>query len=266
MELLESQWFLRMVESAGKSPIDKLVAVFSVTKNWIAAPGIRDLIARDYPSERPRLHACGELKHHLTGFAASARARHPAILASQLVILLQGAIAEEMRNPGAGALDEAARAARAVIAKACELDRRQRWLNRSLGGLAASAVLAAAASFHPLAHDLLHPAAAPRAVALLHAPSPAALLPTGFSPGEMAEILALQRQIEEGHCPAPQLLAMPQGQVTAYMNAVKFRTPDNPAADRENMRAFLAWFRQTRATECYFSPHNGHTAVTWVTR
>lgn len=90
------------------------------------------------------------------------------------------------------------------------------------------------------------------------------MMPVGISPSEMEATLVLHEQIEKGVCPAPQLLVLPPGQMTAYMNVINFRTPENPTADRENIRAFLAWFNKTRSSECYIPPANGHTTVTWT--
>ncbi|HQR51554.1 MAG TPA: hypothetical protein PKW44_07950 [Methylophilaceae bacterium] len=264
MELLDSQWFLRMVAAGGKTPAERLLAVYAITRTWIAAPGIRELFAKAYPANKAALHSCAGLKTHLTEIATAAKVQNPSILASQLVLLLQGAIAEELRNPGAGALEEAENAARAVIASACNIQKRQRLRMRAMGGLTAASILVAIVSLYPHDGRMFSPAVAATAAPL--APAEVAAVPEGVSPDEMEQVLLLQRQIEDGRCPAPQLLALPQGQVTAYMNAINLRTPENPAADRENMRAFLAWFRQTRSTECYFPPSNGHTTVAWVKR
>lgn len=266
MNLLDSAWFQRMVEAAGQRPADQLIAVFSVTKQWISAPGIREQFALAYPPEQPRMHPCTELKRRLTGIATSAHARQPAVLASQLAILLQGAIAEEMRSPGSEALDEAANAARAVIRHACGRSGRERRALAVGGALAMAGLI-----FGLSGHDLWHDASTPALLTHnrnLPPPQPSTTAPRNpaISPDEMVEFIALQREIGAGHCPAPQLLVLPPGQATAYMNALNARTPEDPAADRANMRAFLAWFKQSLSTECYYPPSNGHTAVTWVRR
>ncbi|MBU3735479.1 MAG: hypothetical protein FGM62_00735 [Methylobacterium sp.] len=265
MNLLDSAWFQRMVEAAGQRPADQLVAVFSVTKQWISAPGIREQFALAYPPGQPRMHPCTELKRQLTGIATSARARQPAVLASQLAILLQGAIAEEMRTPGSEALDEAANAARAVIRHACGRSGRER------RALAIGAALAVAGLMFGLTgphhwQDASTPALLTHNRNALPQPSAVASSNLAISPDEMVEFIALQREIGAGHCPAPQLMVLPPGQATAYMNALNARAPEDPAADRANMRAFLAWFKQSLSTECYYPPSNGHTAVTWVRR
>lgn len=255
MELLESLWFFRMVEQQGKSPEKRLLAIFSVTENWLSAPGMRERMLHTQPSGY-FLYNCSKLKEFLTGIAVSAHARNPISLVNQLVILLQGAIAEEMRNPDARAIVEAGKAARAIIAEACP--RKRNTLRFSLGGMAAAALIAAV-GMHPAIKAQWSPSPTYHRVL-----STTETVQANFNPDSTEAVLALQEQIVKGVCPAPQLLAMPPGQVTAYMNVIHFRTPDDPVADRENIRAFLAWFERTRSSECYQPPANGHTTVAWI--
>lgn len=257
MELLDSPWFFRLVEQQGKTPQQRLLAIFSITETWIAAPGIRERLQAQ--TSGFFLYHSGAFKEFLTEIAVSARARNPVSLVNQLVILLQGAIAEEMRNPGARAIGEAGKAAQAIIADACP--RKAHMLRLSLGGIAAAALIAAV-GMYPAVRAQWSPPPAQAAHAVLVSAAPQHV--NHFNPDSVDAVLALQEQINKGICPAPQLLALPPGQATAYMNVIQFRTPDDPAADRENLRAFLAWFQRTRSTECYISPTNGHTAVTWV--
>lgn len=266
MKLLESPWFFRMVEAQAETPAERLIAVFSVTEAWISAPGIRENLSRDYAESSHALYSSIKLKEFLTASAMSAKAQNPASLVNQLVILLQGAVVEEMRNPEMHAIAEAGKAARAVVARSCPGDRKRAVRDRMLGGLAA-AVLVATIGYYPAMQ--LKQAGDAHSTLAAHRNSfivPASSHSGGASPDSVYAVLALQEQIQNGTCPAPQLLALPPGQVTAYMNIINFRTPDNPAADRENIRAFLAWFDKTRSSECYSPPANGHTTVAWVSR
>lgn len=260
MNPLESQWFFRMVEGEAKTPAERLLAVFRVTENWIAAPGIRDDLAASYAKQGYGMQSCLHLKNFLSGLAASAGAEKPDVLANHLVILLQGAIVEELRNPELRAMSEAANAAKAVISQSRSHIRRRRFALLSAGGIAAT-VLATFMGWHMLM-PLLQPPPVTNTVII--ASNKAILLPTGVSPSEMEAVLTLHEQFERGVCPAPHLLALPPGQMTAYMNVINFRTPENPAADRENLKAFMAWFNRTQSTECYFAPKNGHTTVSWT--
>jgi hypothetical protein len=257
MELLESPWFFRMVKQQGRTPAQRLLAIFSVTEAWISAPGIREHMLEKNAAPSRSLYACSELREFLTEIATAARARHPISLVNQLVILLQGAIAEEIRNPHAHAIMEAGKAARAIIDKACQ--RQRPHLRLAMGGMAAAALIVAA-GLQPAVQALWKPVvhAAPRGLVYTAGPV------RDLNPDSIDAVLALHEQIEKGVCPAPQLLALPPGQATAYMNIIQFRTPDNPAADHENIRAFLSWYSSVRSSECYTPPSNGHTTVAWV--
>ncbi len=257
MNPLESPWFFRMVKSEARTPAEQLLAVFQVTEKWIAAPGIRETLADSYMQDSMVMLPCARLREFLSDLASSAGAEKPEVLANHLVILLQGAIAEELRNPELQAMAEAAKAARAVIAQARPHGRRFALL--SAGGVAAT-VLATFMGWHLLTP----PSQEPVTGTVVMPPTHTLLLPTGISPSDMESVLALHEQFERGVCPAPHLLVLPPGQMTAYMNAIHFRTPDNPAADRENLKAFMAWFKKTQSTECYFAPQNGHTTVAWT--
>lgn len=259
MQLFESEWFFKMVESHGKTPAQRLVAIFTIVGQWLAAPGIKETISGEHG-----VLTTFQLKAYLTNTSVAAGANSPSVLAAQLIILLQGAIAEELRDPGIHAMENAAKAAQAVVAKACQPSGRSRTVRWAAAGSGAFAVVAV------LIWHVLLPTNAPRwekgAAVAMHA-SPyihtTASLPMGVNPSEMETVLNLQEQFDRGVCPAPHLLALPPGQLTAYMNAVHFRTPENPEADRANLHAFLAWYERTRAKECYYAPVNGHTLVTW---
>lgn len=258
MNPLESQWFFRMVEGAAKTPAERLLAVFRVAENWIAAPGIRDNLTETYAKQGYGMQACLQLKQFLSGLATSAGAEKPEVLANHLVILLQGAIVQELRNPELRAMSEAANAAKAVIAQSRAHLRRRRNTLLCAGGIAAT-VFAAFMGWQmliPLHQQTLN--------TVIIASNKTILLPTGVSPSDMEAVLTLHEQFERGVCPAPHLLALPPGQMTAYMNVINFRTPENPAADRENLKAFMAWFNKTQSAECYFAPKNGHTTVSWT--
>ena len=255
--LLQSDWFYRMLERQATTPEDRLVAIFSIAGQWISAPGIRESL-----QEEGAAHIPPRLKTYIADTAVAVGANDPHLLAAQLHILLQGALAEELRDPSVGALDHAGKAARAVVLRACQSYKKQQIANWSaVGGLMFALGVLFTWLMMPASQHSLSPAEASIAN---RSPNRTVLtMPTGVSPGDMEAALKLQDQIERGYCPAPQLLELPEGQVTAYMNVIHFRTPENPAADRRNLHNFLSWFKQTRATECYYPPVNGHTLVKW---
>ncbi|HEY3327092.1 MAG TPA: hypothetical protein VGK14_07950 [Novimethylophilus sp.] len=136
MDTLEIRWFFRLVEKCGKSPAERLVAVFAIVESLVQSPELREKLMQEFPGDVHCLYAALELKEFLTGLAA-ANIANPTGLAHQLAILLQGAIAEELRNPHTGALREAAKVAQVVIEKSGKKSAVQNAGWMSVGGVAA---------------------------------------------------------------------------------------------------------------------------------
>lgn len=262
MDMPEQQWFFRLVEKYGKSPVERLVAVFGIVENLMQAPDIRKRLAHEFPGDANCLYTASELNRFLAELAGSAGMIDPAGVAQQLAILLQGAIAEELRNPRTGALSEAAKVARVVVSKSDRVS-----LFRNFGkhaGWASAGAVAALLLMLAMgwltADQPKQVDAMPTVVTMRVAHN----MPAGVSPDEIDAVLTLQEQIKRGICRAPHLLALPPGQMTAYMNVIESRTPEDPAADERNLRQFLAWFDTIKSQECYTPPMNGHTAVRWT--
>jgi hypothetical protein len=244
MQLLESEWFFRMVDEQDSTPAGRLVAVFTVAEQWISAPGIREQII-GVPSITEKL------KDYLTRTAVSVGVSNPTMLSAQLLMLLQGAIAEELRNPEVHALQYAATAAQVVVARACRANRKKRLVQWSA---AASVLVSAMAVLLWQAHTPLT-----KVPTLAYIPDETFMrtampMPGGVDPSMMAAAFTLQKKVDHGICPAPRLVNLPSSQVTAYMNVISFRTPENPAADRASLEAFLTWYEQALGRECYYPP------------
>lgn len=258
MQLFNSEWFFKMVEHQWKTPNARLVAVFTLTGQWISAPGMKEMFA-----DRQSVQSTARLTHYLIETAQSAKADNPAMLATQLLILLQGAIEEELRDPDANALQNAAMAAQAVVAHACRNHSRKRITQWSA---IASVTLALTAALIWQALPQAPATASTSTASTQNNPylqTSERAMPIGINPSDQEAALNLQEKFNRGICPAPHLLALPQGQMTAYLNVIHFQTPENTSADRENLHAFLAWFNQAQASECYYAPANGHTLATW---
>lgn len=253
-----SAWFFRLVEEEARSPADRLLAIFRVAEKWMAAPGIRESLVA-HMADRPHpFHGDAELRGFLIGLAHASGAQKPDILAHHLLILLQGALIEELRSPELHALTEARNAAQAVITQSRPRLRQRKLATATLGGVAATLLIGL--GFWQLGIGPMQHQSKPIVVAQASQHT----APIGINPSDMEAVLTLHEQFERGICPAPHLMALPPGQVTAYTNVINFRTPENPAADRENLRAFMTWFNKTQSTECYFAPKNGHTTATWT--
>jgi hypothetical protein len=256
MEILQSPWFFSMVEKRGRTPQERLMAVFAITGEWIAAPGLSDKFSPEVLLDKPSEQSFAPLTVFLSRLASAAHARNPAMLSNQLALLLMGAIAEQLRHPEMQVLEEAAGAAQVLITTACSPATTRRYAYAS--GLAAT-VLAAVVGWHVLSQP--SPVPAPTHLAVYHATMPVAV--NHINPDEIEAVLALHDQIMRGECRAPHLAMLPPAETTAYMNVIEFRQPDDPAADAAGLRAFMTWFNTIHATECYPQHSNGHTSVVW---
>jgi hypothetical protein len=260
MDILNSAWLLDMLKKAGGKPADQVLALFSCVENWMAAPGIREQFVERIHADTLLLHECPALAQRLQELASAAGVQQPPVFVSQVLMLLQGAIAEEIRSPASGAFHAAREAVRALLltARGGRNLNGKRYALLAGGAVAALVMLAGVQVLGERDHGSFHQktqAALQRGTAVVTAQ---------ISPDVVEEVLTLQKQIDAGICPSPQLLTMPQDQMATYMDLIHFRRSDHPGADSARLRDFLAWYNQNRSWECYYPPANGHTSVAWM--
>lgn len=265
MEILGSPWFFSMVEKRATSPQKRLLAIFTVVGEWMAAPGICEQFSATAISGIPVSPGFRHLTSFLTRHAQAANAANPAALSQQLSLLLIGAIAEQHRTPSLPVMDGAISAAEVLVHKACasRAGKKTAWL----GGIAATLMISATAWLM-----LSHPAPARQDTAYQSSGYQTAAYPLSqpgdrqLSPDEIEAVLALHDQITSGECRAPHMAMLPPGQTSAYMNLVESRQSDDPVADRAAIRAFMTWFNTIHATECFPKHENDHINAAWVKR
>lgn len=261
MDILESHWFFSMVEKRGASPRDRLLAVFLVVGDWMSAPGIRSQFSVNAIAAIPATPGYRFLTEFLARQALSAKASNPAVLSTQLGLLLIGAIAEQLRHPELQIMSDATEAARVLINQACASRPNRKWL---YGGSIAATLVLSLATWGVVQHQSASsPMMSAYQPVALHGDSDAQ---RQLSPDEIEAVLALHEQIVSGVCRPPHMAMLPPGQTSAYMNVIEFRKPDDPIADRASIRAFMSWFNSIHATECYPPHTNDHINTVWVRR
>lgn len=257
MHILESPWFTGLVEKRAESAKGRLQAVFSIAGEWLAAPGIREQFSPELgvPSDFP------QLKGLLAREALRAGAAQHEVLATQLLMLLTGAIAEQLRQPSLSVMQDATKASETLIHNAC---RNPRSRKLAASGIAAGVLLAGLAIFlhQPAFHN---PSQATSTLVHYQAPM-VATTPASLSPDEIEAVLALHDRIARGECRAPHMAMLPPGQTAAYMNIVELRGSRDPVSDGASVRAFMTWFSKVEATECYPKHTNDHINTVWVSR
>lgn len=261
MDILESHWFFSMVEKRSASPRERLLAVFFVVGEWMSAPGIRNQFSIDTVATFTATPGFRYLTEFLSRHAQSAKAKNPAILSTQLSLLLIGAIAEQLRHPELQIMNDATEAASVLIEQACASTLNKKWL---YGGSIAATIMLSLALWSLVPHQTTpNQVMSAYQPVVLHNDTDAQ---RQLSPDEIEAVLALHEQIVSGVCRPPHMAMLPPGQTSAYMNVIEFRKPDDPIADRASIRAFMNWFNSIHATECYPPHTNDHINTVWVRR
>lgn len=247
MEFLNSAWLLRMIEQAGTQPVAKLLAVYTLAETWLQAPGVRQCLHAELNAAAHAAIApdTPELRAHLLALASAARLQQPGMLVNQMLMLLQGGLAAELRHPEMGALSAAHEAARLIIlqARPSLLVRADQAIRHS--GYAAACVAVTVLAMH------IWPDQPPSASNSPQTGYAQAEVSGDIAPELLLKAFALRKSLEAGTCPSPNFFSMPREQVTVYMDVVHSRLANNPAMNNQRLENFLSWYEQQRAWECY---------------
>lgn len=235
MRILASGWLRQMAQKAGTTPRARMLALFDILQDWVAAPGMRQNLL-DAASEHADRSA---LRTFLTQLAVAAGAANAEALASQLDSMLLGALREALRDPECQALAHARLAAERLIASQMTSRAPLRGVMMvSVTALAMVVLLAVfAINFQPPAAFI---AAAP--VALVKTPDT-------LNPDQMAAVYHLHDRIRAGDCGYPQALMLPPDQRAVYM--------ENVVSGNGNdlLPATLALVNQLyQRVDCYYPP------------
>jgi len=117
-------WFVGQVNARADSPKAKLLAVFDVIDEWMAAPEFRGCAfinaAAEFPIEGNPMHQVSaefydHFRNYLADLAAQSGSKSPKILAQQLSLLIEGAIVSEQMRRHSGSAEQAKQAAIILI-------------------------------------------------------------------------------------------------------------------------------------------------------
>ena len=111
MDILNSAWFLNMLEKSGKTPQQRLLGMFDILHDWVNAPSIRETLAVDQPYPQ----AARTLENFMIQQAKLLDAAMPELLAQQIYFIALTALKEEVSNPSCGSLVHARIAADALL-------------------------------------------------------------------------------------------------------------------------------------------------------
>lgn len=235
LELLNSDWLLRMCMQGARDPRARLTAPFDILDDWLDAPRLRAALAEDAPDSAREDD--GRLLDYLARNAGAAGLHEPQAVAEQLQLLLMGALHAELRAPGLGAMRQARQAAVLLLQAATPV---QKPLRQAAAWGAALAVL--------LMLPLLQHAEAPRppaqTVAAAHT-----LAVRDVSPLQLAALDQVRERQRRGTCQYPQALMLPAEHRALFLEGVV-----GGAVKASTVEQVETLLQLSQKVECLYTP------------
>jgi AcrR family transcriptional regulator len=120
-------WFVQQVRQRASRPQDALLSLFDVLDEWFASDDFRgcafinatvELADPEHPAREPAMAHKRRDREYIFELAQASGVLHPASLAKQIMLLVEGAIVTALVQRDADAARDAKEAARALIAAA----------------------------------------------------------------------------------------------------------------------------------------------------
>lgn len=226
MDILNSAWLLSMLKKSGSSSQQRLLSLFDILADWLAAPHIRETLSLNKEEDSASIN----LLNYLTEEAKISGAQMPEVLAQQLYFMALGALQEELRTPGSNAVAHAKEAAKALIRVQTQ---QEHFKSRPLVyGLAASLFVMVGVSGMLMPGVIEFAKPAPSSIAQLTnvQPPPVSI---EANPARTAAMYASIEQMRSGVCQYPEALMIPESQQAVYLQNVVGGQVSSKAADQE---------------------------------
>lgn len=231
--MLHSDWLLKMLDKAGRTPRERVLALFDILQDWTAVPGLRT-DSRESDLAQP----ADALLAYLTAQLESARADAPQVLATQIYFIALGAL-QAADNQQAF---KQGRQAAALLLDAAQPPRRS---TRIAVASAASVLVLALFFGQRVALTPTPPTQTVDATPVAANVVPAAL---NSSPDQMASLHDSLERMRRGVCQYPQALMLaPESRAVLLENIVDGAVPAD-AGRMHDARALM------QKVECYYPP------------
>jgi hypothetical protein len=242
MDILNSDWLIRMLEKSSQKPHARLLALFDVLEDWLDAPNVRAQIQpHTFTKSNNR-----NLLEYLTLQAKNAGAAMPEILANQLYFMAISAINDALQaniHADSGhAFIHAKSAANALIL--AQTKKEFHIKKTSVYAIAASfiGVIAVTTSWFVLQNSN-----APVTLARMNPQTAVETAPTA-SPEQTAALIAQLEQMRHGNCQLIEAIQLPDSQKGIYLNMV---VHGQVSTDPREQQIAIELLRQTR---CNYTP------------
>lgn len=236
MDIFDSQWLINMLEKSSKTPQGRMLNLFDILGDWLAAPNVQiEISTSAHPNE--------QLITFLTQQSKLLGASNPSILAEHIVLIARNATLQESNHPNSGSLAHAKKAAHALILAQTQKDVMLLNIIRSKSavyGIAASLSLlvGAASMWLPELYQSYQPHSAIAASNTSNVAN-ATLVAiqeneekrndnVGLSAEEASLMYAKYEQMRNGTCQFPEALQIPDKDKAVYLeNVVGGKLPNN---------------------------------------
>lgn len=215
MDILNSDWMIKMLEKSSQTPHGRLLGVFDILEDWLDAPHIRD----QFNAPALANSTSKNLQIFLTAEAAKAGAALPEILANQLYFMAISAINERLQtNTHAPskhtAFNHAKSAANALIL--AQTKKEFHIAKTTVYAMAASFLGAIIIAGSWLALRTSHE---PATLALAD-PKTITITAPIASPEQTAALIAQLEQMRHGNCQLIEAIQLPDQHKGIYLNMV----------------------------------------------
>lgn len=213
MDILNSDWLIKMLEKSSTKPHDRLINLFNILEDWLEAPAV------NVQCDSSNLHQtnAGALKKFLTAEATKAGAEMPEMLADQLYFMAVAAAQEKLHGTGVNtshiSFSHAKNVAKALIS--AQTKKEFHIKKSSVYAIVASLMLAVFGLSYSSILNLEY--GSKTMVASLTSPNIEVSAPIA-SPEQTAALVAQLEQMRHGNCQLIEAIQLPENQKAIYIN------------------------------------------------
>jgi hypothetical protein len=213
MDILNSDWLIKMLEKSSLKPQARLLNLFDILEDWLDAPSIQ-LDNASFSKSKTQSHA---LQDFLALEAAKAGAEMPEVLASQLYFMVVAAAQEKLQGNNHVSFSHAKSAASALIVAQTK---KEFHIKKSVAYAIAASFFAVVVGTSALFIMNTQQQQRNFTLAKQEATSeiPLETSSTTASPEQTAALVAQLEQMRHGNCQLIEAIQLPDNQKAIYIN------------------------------------------------
>ncbi len=243
MDILNSNWLIKMLEKSSQAPHGRLLSLFDILEDWLEAPSIREQLNGQFSAH----NHTKLLQVFLTAEATKAGAAMPEVLANQLYFMAISAMQARLQaniheGSGHAIFNHAKSAANALIL--AQTKKEFHIAKTSAYAIAASflgALIIAGSWF------TLRESNAPATLAQIN-PQTILVATSMASPDQTAALMAQLEQMRHGNCQLIEAIQLPDNLKGIYLNMI---VNGQVSTDPHEQQIAMELLKKTR---CNYTP------------